>query len=95
MHYQAHTALKVARLTDAANSLSCSSVVVISTSDRFVCDSELLKPQDCVLFVLSQEVGEESSLAKALAAKEGLQHQVSCDRNTRPVLRFKRFALTS
>lgn len=75
MCYQVHTAIKVVRPMDAANSLSCSSVVVISTSDRFSCDFELLKPQDCVLFVLSQEVGEESPLAKALAASSVLRQK--------------------
>ena len=74
---------------DAANSLSC------YMFDGFLCESELLKPEDGALFVLSQGVGVERPVAIALEAKEGLQLQVSRDRNTRPALPLKRFTLTS
>ena len=56
-------------LTDAANSLSYSSLFVIYMSDGFRCVSELLKPHDGVLFVLSQGVGVERPVVKALEAK--------------------------
>lgn len=95
MREQDHPALKVAVPKDAANSLSCSFLLVIYVFDEFLCDSGLLKPQDGVLFVLSQGVGVERPVAIALEAKEGLQLQVSRDRNTRPALPLKRFTLTS
>ena len=57
---------------DAANSLSCSFLLVIYMFDGFLCDSELLRPQHGVLFVLSQGVGVERPVAIALETKEGL-----------------------
>jgi hypothetical protein len=56
----------------AANSLSCYFSLVIYMFHGFLCDSELLKPQDGFLFVLSQGVGVERTVAIALEAKEGL-----------------------
>ena len=59
-------------LKDAANSLSCSFLLAIYMFDEFLCDSEPLKPEVGVLFVLSQGVGVERPVAIALEAKEGL-----------------------
>ena len=39
-------------------------------SEGFKCDSELLHPQDGVIFVLNQGVRLERPVAKALEAKE-------------------------